>query len=117
MSESLQKIMAALATRRFPLEDEKRTQAAIAEALGSAEIDHRREQPIAGGVIDFVALGDVGIEVKIKGQPASIRRQLEAYAAEPTLAGLLLVTSKAVALPAEMKGKPVAQLHLGRAWL
>lgn len=116
MTDSLQRLFSALATRRFPLEDEKRTQAAIAEALEDAAIEQKREQPIAGGVIDFVALG-IGIEVKIKGQPASIRRQLEAYAAEPSIAGLLLVTSKPVALPAEMKGKPVAQLHLGRAWL
>lgn len=127
----LQSVLDALAGRRFPLEDEKATQAAIGEAL-DATFDHwSREVRIAGGIIDFVVglyepdppplrsvrLVSVGIEVKLKGAAPAIRRQLAGYAAEPGLAGLVLVTSRPMALPATIGGKPVAALDLGRAWL
>ena len=128
MTAHLQKILAALAGKRFPLEDEKQTQAEIALVLGRAGVLALREVPIAGGVIDFVAeFGKVslvaghntkiGIEVKLKGQPEAIRRQLKGYAAEPALAALVLVTAKPVAMPAAIGGKPLAVLDLGRAWL
>jgi hypothetical protein len=117
MTPLMQRVMAILSLRRFSLEDEKRTQAEIAEALDARVDTWQREVRIAGGIIDFVAFGEIGIEVKIKGAPKDIRRQLEGYAAEQTLSGLVLVSSKPVSLPAEINGKPVAQLNLGRAWL
>lgn len=126
--DHMRRIMTAIAGHRFPLEDEKQTQAEIALALGRAGVLAMREVPIAGGVIDFVAeFGEVslvtgrniriGIEVKIKGGAAAIGRQLKGYAAEDGLDGLLLVTSRAMALPVEIGGKPVAVVDLGRAWL
>lgn len=116
-SEHMRAVMGALRGRRFPLEAEKQTQAAIADALDQRIDGWAREVRVVGGVIDFVALGDIGIEVKLKGQEREIERQLEAYAADPALAGLILVTAKPVALPARIAGKPVAVLDIARAWL
>lgn len=130
--QRMARVWEALRGCRLPLEDEKQTQAAIAEVLaqklgpvgGWAHQSARdpvvmwsREVPVAGGIIDFVALRDIGIEVKLKGAPLNIVRQLHAYAAEPAISGLVLVTAKPVALPATIRGKPVAVVDLGRAWL
>lgn len=117
-------VLAALAGRRFPLEDEKATQTAIGdalvEALGADWVF--REHRIVGGTIDFVVVdhpgpGVIGIEVKLKGPAPAIRRQLAAYADEPSIAALVLVTAKPMALPAAIGGKPLAVVDLGRAWL
>lgn len=122
-------VIGALAGRRFPLEDEKQTQAAIEMALvadlGRSRV--RREVRIMGGIIDFLVLdapsgadttpGATGIEVKLKGQPREILRQVRGYAWEPTISGLVLVTAKPVPAPADLCGKPFAVLDLGRAWL
>lgn len=127
----MRKVLAALSGQRFPLEDEKQTQAAISQALAAAGLHAEREVPVAGGVIDFVVtfsepsppplrsmrFRHVGIEVKIKGGAAAIGRQLKGYAAEDGLDGLILATSRAMALPVEIGGKPVAVVDLGRAWL
>lgn len=129
--EHMRKVLAALNGKRFPFEDEKQTQAAIAAALAAAGLHAEREVPVAGGVIDFVVTFyepsppplrsmcflHVGIEVKIKGGAAAIRRQLAGYAADDRLDAIVLATSRAMSLPAEIGGKPVAVLDLGRAWL
>lgn len=117
-------VLGALAGRRFPLEDEKQTQAVIEAALvhefRRARV--RREVPIMGGVIDFLVededcAGAIGIEIKIKGQPREILRQVRGYAWEPTLSGLVLATAKPVPAPGDLCGKPFAVLDLSRAWL
>lgn len=121
----IRKVMAALSGKRFPLEDEKRTQAEIEKAFnlffGETALV-MREAVIAGGIIDFAIvspeqLGLVGVEVKIKGTAASISRQVRRYLDDPGVDGLVLVTSKPCSLPSEINGKPVAVFDLGRAWL
>lgn len=115
-------VLQVLANKRFPLEDEKATQAAIetvlrAAVLGGARLpDVAREVAVTGGIIDFI-VSDCGIEVKIKGTAASIQRQLRGYAEDPRIAGIILVTSRIVALPDAINGKPIAVLNMGRAWL
>lgn len=125
MTDGMREVLAALRGKRFPLEDEKATQAAIAGVLASEfPGNYEREVHVAGGIIDFVVIASTragssmtGVEVKIKGQPAAIIRQLKGYAEEPMLAGLILVTSKPVALPDMISGKPLGLLDLARAWL
>lgn len=126
-----QKVIAALAGIRVPLEDEKATQLAIGSALAAAGLNAEREVPVTGGIIDFVVtLSEpsppplrsmrfihVGVEVKIKGGGASIARQIRRYALEDSLDAIVLATSKPVALPAEISGKTIAVLDLARAWL
>lgn len=122
--ERLQPVTAALAGQRFPLEDEKRTQEAIGDALTRAlGADWVvREYRLTSGIIDFVVVdhpgpGLIGIEVKIKGAPREIVRQLVRYAGEVQIAGLVLVTARPMRLPPTLQGKPVAMVDLGRAWL
>ncbi|MFZ4807500.1 MAG: hypothetical protein ACOYLQ_09605 [Hyphomicrobiaceae bacterium] len=129
-------VIAALAGRRFSLEDEKQTQVEIAAALAGAGVPYRREVRLHAapeieidrgeliergfgrdlGVIDFM-VGTLGVEVKIKGAAASIVRQLRRYAESYQVGALLLVTNRAAVLPPAIDGKPLAVFHLGRAWL
>lgn len=110
-------VAAALAGKRIPLEDEMRAQAAIFDAL-RAKFGTlvEREATAPGGRIDF-RVADIGVEVKLKGQPSAIIRQITRYLQSPSLTGLVLVTSKAVAVPEFIHGKPVHVLSLGAAWL
>lgn len=127
MTSEMLAIIAALSGKRIPQENEKRAQEEIARVLREAHFatpEHgllaipmpEREVRIAGGIIDHL-VGTIGIEVKLKGSPGDISRQLRRYAEEPRLAGLVLVTSRPMSLPATINGKPVAVFDLGRAWL
>ena len=116
-------ILGVLAGKRFPLENEKALQAAMAATLEAAfEGFVFREHKLVGGVIDFVVVncpgfGATGIEVKIGGSARDIHRQIVAYAVDPHLTSLILATSKAMALPPAIIGKRVTVFDLGRAWL
>lgn len=110
-------VAAVFSGKRFPLEDEIRAQALIHDVLrarfGSLV---QREAPAPGGRIDF-RVADIGAEIKLEGQPAAIIRQISRYLDSPALAGLVLVTAKAIAVPSMIKSKPVRVVNLGAAWL
>lgn len=106
-----------LGSYRLPTATEAELQTQIAGVLWNNGIEHEREVRLApGDRIDFLVSG-TGIEVKIKGGKRPILRQLERYATSPRISGLLLVTGVALGLPAEIRGKPVAKLSIGRAWI
>ena len=65
-----------------------------------------------GGSVD--AETRIGIEVKVKGALAAVVRQLTRYAKDPSIDGLILVTTKAShhAVPRELEGKPVRLVSL-----
>lgn len=119
LTPGMRAVLQVLSGKRFPLEDEKATQAAIWAVLeaDAGTWKAAREVPVAGGIIDFVVGGTTGIEVKLKGSGVAIGRQLRGYAMEPALTGLVLVTSKPVMVPRMMNGKPLAVVEMGRAWL
>ncbi|PPD06291.1 MAG: hypothetical protein CTY28_14495 [Hyphomicrobium sp.] len=125
MTPEMREVMAALRGKRFPLEDEKRCQEDIEKALRDFYvgrlISFKREVKLGpGDVVDFmVGLGWKGtaVEVKLKGQPEAIRRQLRRYAGLDQVEGLILVTAKPVGVVGLMNGKPVAEFDLSRAWL
>ena len=113
----IQVISQILSSRRFSLSNEKRLQEEIAEALALAGVQLVREFRLdAGSIIDFM-VGDVGIEVKIKGSKLSIFRQVERYAGFDQIRQLLLVTNVPMGMPAEINGKPVFVFNLAKAWL
>lgn len=131
MTYDMSTVLNALAGKRFPLEDEKATQEAIGEALHAAFTDSgkfvmphptvRREVRLSNGqIIDFL-VGDpgnaIGVEVKIKGQATAIRRQLCKQIDSGDVSALVLATSKAVALPEKLHGRPLVVFDMARAWL
>ncbi len=62
---------------------------------------------------DFVVKG-IAVELKIAGGEMEILRQMKRYAADPTIRGVVLVSTKAMAVPETLGGKPVAVVNLWR---
>ena len=109
-----EEIRAVLAGYRFRFASERELQDGIARVLDSAGLSHRREATLNdAGTIDFL-VGDVGVEVKIKGALAAVTRQLHRYAEQPLVRELLLVTGsgRLDRLPSSLCGKPLGVLHL-----
>ncbi len=114
----MDRVVAALATVRVPAQPEEyHIHAAVAEALAGAGLECAHEYRLGPRCrIDF-AVGRVGIEVK-KGRPAAARlvKQLGRYLESDALDGVIVVTQRAVPLPASIRGKPVRQISLNRLW-
>lgn len=117
MTPQMREVVVALHGKRLPMHDEKACQEAIANILREGHIPFIREAKVAGGVIDFKVSLATGVEVKLKGSIADIRRQVNRYAADQSLTGIVLVTARPVGLTSLMRGKPVTEFDLARAWL
>lgn len=100
---------------KFRYANEADVQAAIAGLLIDAELDHDGEVPLNDrDRIDFL-VGDVGVEVKIKGSPSAVLAQLTRYAESPRIAGLVLVTDRmqvASLVGPAILGKPIHVVRL-----
>lgn len=83
----------------------------LAAVLQAAGYPVRREVRLSDRDRIDLLVGDVGIEVKVKGARTPLR-QLRRYAEHEAVAGLLLVTTRAAALPAELNGKPLQLVSL-----
>lgn len=113
----MQTIKVIIERHRLPLNDERITQAAIANALELAGVSFEREVRLSeADIVDFM-VGSVAVEVKIKGARAQIYRQLERYAEHDNVTAILLVTSRAMHLPALINGKPTLVASLSRGWM
>jgi len=88
-----QSVINALRGRRYRYSCERTLHLALSQALTDAHIEHAREVPVVGGRIDFL-VDHLGVEVKIKGSTAAVARQLSAYANDPRIGELLLVTTR-----------------------
>lgn len=111
-------IASVLKSCRFRFASEAQLQQAIEQALHDRGILARREVVLApGDRVDFVADGDIAIEVKIKGAFASVAEQLQRYAASPTIACVLLATTRRqlLAMPDTFHEKPVRCILLRSA--
>ena len=96
MTLTIEDIAQVLRSNDFSYADERDLHTGIAVALARAgAMSIQREVTIAGGRIDFVVDG-VGIEVKIKGSKAQVRRQLDRYAKGGDVDALLLVTTRSM---------------------
>jgi len=107
-------------SQRFSLEDEKVLQAEIEKELIEFNIPYEREVYLDGNIknqIDFVLFGNIGMEVKIKGNKANVYRQCARYCACDQINQLILITSKSFYLPELISNKPAHIIHIARNWL
>jgi hypothetical protein len=114
------KVKQLLQGHKLIMSDEKQLQAQIMSILGAAPgfPFFVREYTLTGaGIIDFLITGGVGIEVKIKGSPMAIHRQLKRYAKHSEVNEIILVTSKTMTLPEYIEGKPANFIQLSKSWL
>jgi hypothetical protein len=111
----ISRIIAALRGHAYLYTDEHALHRAIDEALTEAEIPFAPEVNLsARDRIDYLA-GDIGIEVKVKGNVDTLRRQLTRYALHPTIREFLVVTTVRAhrQLPEFILGRRVTVLVVG----
>lgn len=114
---TVQGIADAIASWKYDLSDEIRTQDQIGGALKAANIPFDREVKLTDSDrIDFMC-GTVGLEVKLKGQARAIFRQIQRYSASPRVTQIIVVTARTLGMPKSVGGKPVHVLALGRTML
>jgi hypothetical protein len=114
----IETVLTVIRNTRLDLSDEKRTQADLAHALTAQGIAFEREVRLSAADIPDFMVGDIAIEVKIRGaRKMDIYRQLVRYAKHERVGSLILATNMTMGLPEQLEGKPVFFVALGRAWL
>jgi hypothetical protein len=102
---------------RLPMAIEREAQAAVAKILADHAIPHVAEYDLGEhGRVDFYSPHlRLGLELKVKGSPSDVRRQLARYAAHPAIDALMLLTTRAHvgAMPPVLGAKP---LYVVQAW-
>lgn len=114
-------IVKALKSRRFNYSNEKDLQEGIERVLRENRIPFEREKILAAkaGTIDFLVDGRIGVEIKIKGSPSAVTRQLIRYFECTEIGELVLVTGRAKLgnLPREILGKKLTVVSLWETFL
>lgn len=85
-------VRAAFRSKRHRYSNEIELHMSLAATLTEAGIDFEREVKVIGGRIDFL-IGDLGVEVKVKGSLGALARQVARYTAEPRIGSILIVTT------------------------
>ena len=117
MSSTIAEIHNILSQHKFNMSSELPLQEQMAAVFSKAGIVYQKEVILSPhDRIDFM-IGDIGIEVKVKGSPSMIYQQCRRYCHFDQVKELLLVTARAMGLPPETEGKPCYLLNLGRSWL
>jgi len=111
----------ALKMRRFNYANEKELQEGVSRVLAQAAIPFEREKilPDKFGTIDFLIEGRIGLEIKIKGSPSAVTRQLMRYFKCPMIEEIVLVTGRAKLgnLPKEILNKRLTVVSLWESFL
>ncbi len=106
-----------LAQHTYNTTSELELQAGIATVLAAGGVPFEPEVVIADDCrIDFVAYGEIGIEVKVDGAPTEIIRQLARYASTKKLRAILLLTTRmkhVLRVPNEVQGVRIFKSVLG----
>lgn len=120
--ETVTRVVAALRAHSYLFASEVGLHAGMAQALTAAGFAHRREV-VAGPAdrFDFLLLGGIVIEAKIKGSFAQALIQITRYAQRDDVSAIILAATRLWAkdggLPMEISGKPVRVVKLtGRAF-
>ena len=113
-------LVGSLRKRRYHYQNEKELQAGVEAVMIQDGFEFQREFQLGdAGTVDFFVSGFLGVELKIKGSPSEVARQLLRYAARDEVKGLVLVTGRSAlsTLPNELLGKPLALVELWRTFL
>lgn len=117
MSALMHQLIRLVESNRCPLNDEKATQERLAEVFKAAGLNAQREYRLSASDIPDFMIDGIIVEVKIKGQRVAMVRQLMRYAEYADVRGIILATSKSIALAETIDGVPARVASLSRAWL
>ena len=114
---NLSKLVQLLTQYRYVLGSESAFQEGLAQVLRAQGIAHLKEHDLGRdfGRIDFyLPESQTGIELKVKGSPSEVVRQIHRYALCPDIAALVLLTGKRrlTRMPASINGKPLVAASL-----
>ena len=114
-------VVSVLRRHRYNYSNEKDLQEGIEQALLKNMIPFEREKILVDkhGTIDFLIDGRIGLEIKIKGSPSSVARQLARYLDCSEVSELVLVTGRALLgrLPVVLRGKKLTVVNLWETFL
>lgn len=108
-------VVERIESTKFTFSNEADLQAGIAGALVASWPVEREVILDKRNRIDILVAGQIGIEVKVKGNAASAIQQVMRYCAFPSIAAMILVTTRSRSrhsLPLEIHGKPVRVVSL-----
>jgi hypothetical protein len=118
MLAKLSHIKKLLSSHRFDLTSEKILQREIEKVIMATGLPLQSEVRLSQeSIIDFVAWDDIGIEVKLKGAPKAIFRQIKRYCEFESVVAIILITNRSISLPEAINDKPTLVINLGMAWL
>lgn len=112
------RIIACIKRSRVDLSNEKSTQMEMAEVFTIEQLPFVREVHLSkSNIIDFL-IGDIGVEVKLRGaNRQDIFRQLTRYAKSEQISCLILATNLSMGLPEQIEGKSVFYVNLAEGWM
>lgn len=114
-------VVKALKSHRFNYQNEKELQEGVEHVLMAHAIPFEREKILGGqyGTIDFLVDGRIGIEIKTKGSPSAVTRQLLRYFECERVGELILLTGKSRLgkLPGTILGKRLTVVSLWETFL
>lgn len=88
----------------------------LRDALSKAGVPFKHEAQLANGRVD-IRVETIAVELKVKGSPMSVLRQLARYGKDPTVETVILVTTSrkiSLAMPPKIGGKPLYVVYLMR---
>lgn len=115
--ETMNAVCRALRGAVFNHGRESELQDGIEAALAAAGLVARREARLTASERPDFMVGDVAVEVKIGGRAADVQRQVERYAAQDGVAGVVVVSTRAKAvrgMPQMLSGIPLSVVLLLR---
>lgn len=116
-NQEIERIFSAIKYKNYTLSNEKKVQIQLLSHFKSAGLDAKREVHLSNdSIIDFM-IGDIGIEVKVKGAAFGILKQCERYCEFDQVKCLLLISAKFIGFPEEINGKPCYFFSLSRSML
>ena len=103
---------------RYRLGSEALLQEDVEARLRSAKIPFAREKVLGpADRVDFLVDGHIAVECKLRCGRKAMYRQLQRYARHDCVDALILVTLTPTGMPADLLGKPVYVVSLGRTGL
>ena len=112
---SARKLAEYLYGRTYRLGSERLMQDDVERAFKQDEIEYEREKVLGpGDRVDFL-VGGIALELKIKGRPAQIVKQIERYATHDAVDSIVLLTNVPMPrIPRLHQAKPCYVVSLAR---